>query len=292
MMSDRTVQLVRRLEAYPIAPSGHTEDPPDNLDAVSWIPSSAAGFGYIGKKADNYLLARKNATRVLTGYSKWKSSYRFSPDKSFARTQLAMRAHPKIRHVWGRAFHHIHIEGLIGQPLLLRLMEVDTPIYIGKDIHKDMPYCILEATADGGTCYCIDFSKFDASVSSGLVLGDDSLFVTPIPICKPADIQCFFALFGLTTSDKIQYRVARLERRREMTRARPALHHVYEQLSDVGLVRPIRPDNLDAVSWIPSSAAGFGYIGKKADNYLLARKNATRALTGYSKWEFLPFRPR
>nr|QIJ56918.1 RNA-directed RNA polymerase [Scaphoideus titanus-associated partiti-like virus 1] len=258
---------------------------PDHFDEVSWIPSSAAGFGYVGLKKDNYLLARKNATRALYGFSKYRDSYRFVPDKAYARTQLALRANPKIRHVWGRAFHHILIEGLIGQPLIDKLMLNDTPIYIGRDIHKDMPYVILKAIQDGGTCYCIDFSKFDASACSGLVhiawtilhelivindhvdrlvfdfcyslftntpvimpdgklfivrsgvpsgsyftqlidsivnmlminmlcyttsvsfpslkvLGDDSLFVTEVPIAELPEIGAFFAQFGLTISDK------------------------------------------------------------------------------------------
>lgn len=142
---------------------------PDQFDKVSWIPSSSAGYGYVGKKRDNYPLARRNATRALYGFAKWRSRYRFVPDKAFARTQLSLRSHPKVRHVWGRAFHHILIEGLIGQPFIQNCMQYDTPIYIGKDIHKDMPYVILRAMQNGGTCYCIDFSKFDASVCSQLV---------------------------------------------------------------------------------------------------------------------------
>lgn len=258
---------------------------PDQFDLVSWISSSAAGYGYIGPKCDNYPLARRNATRALYGFAKWRNLYRFVPDKAFARTQLSLRTHPKIRHVWGRAFHHILIEGLIGQPLLQALMLHDTPIYIGKDIHKDMPYLIIKAMANGGTCYCLDFSKFDASVCSFLVdcawrllyeclaindhvdqlvfdfcfslftntpllmpdgrlylvtsgvpsgsyftqlidsivnllciymfqlsstsqvfptkvLGDDSLFVTPLPVCEDSELSSFFAPLGLTVSEK------------------------------------------------------------------------------------------
>lgn len=148
-----------------------------------------------------------------------------------------------------------------------------------------MPAVILSATSQGGTCYCIDFSKFDSSVCSFLVhtawtilaelmhfptkldrlvfdfcyslfmntplvmpdgrlyvvssgvtsgsyftqiidsivnmiviymfmhstsrtfyplkvLGDNSLFVTPQPLCEPDDIPRYFAKLGLTISDK------------------------------------------------------------------------------------------
>lgn len=80
-----------------------------------------------------------------------------------------MRANPKIRHVWGHAIHHILIKRLISQPLLDGLMKHETPIYIGKDIHKDMPYLILKATKDCGTFYCLDFSKFDSTIPGSLV---------------------------------------------------------------------------------------------------------------------------
>lgn len=62
------------------------------IDKVYWIPSSAAGYGYVGQKKDNYLLARRNATRALFGFDRWRERYRFVPDKAYARNQLALRA--------------------------------------------------------------------------------------------------------------------------------------------------------------------------------------------------------
>lgn len=142
----------------------------DNLDKVAYVASSSADYGYVGSKANNFLLARRNATRALYGYKKYRSNYRFVPDKAYARTQLALKANPKIRHVWGRAFHHILIEGLIAQPLIQQIMLNETPIYIGRDIHKDLPYRITQLSSLGNPVYCIDFSSFDSTVCDFLVV--------------------------------------------------------------------------------------------------------------------------
>lgn len=171
-----------------------------NIDKVYWIPSSAAGYGYVGPKKDNYHLARRNATRALFGYDRWRDQYRFVPDKAYARNQLALRATPKIRHVWGRAFHHFLIEGLIGRPLLERLVQHDTPIYIGRDIHKDMPAVTLAATTQGGTCYCIDFSKFDSSVCSFLVHTAWTILLECLLLATPLERLVFDFRYALFTN--------------------------------------------------------------------------------------------
>lgn len=144
--------------------------PTNKMDTVKWIPSSAAGYNYIGPKRDNYPLARKNASRALYHFQRFGDSYRMRPDKAFARSQLALRASPKIRHVWGRAFHHILIESLIGQPLVDMLLHNDNPIYIGRNLIKEMPASISLLASDASSWYyCLDFSKFDASVNRYLV---------------------------------------------------------------------------------------------------------------------------
>uniref|UniRef100_A0A8D8TS15 Genome polyprotein n=1 Tax=Cacopsylla melanoneura TaxID=428564 RepID=A0A8D8TS15_9HEMI len=48
-------------------------------------------------------------------------------------------------------------------------MLTDTPIYMGRDIHKDMPYDITRLNSDCPFYYCLDFSKFDASICHGMV---------------------------------------------------------------------------------------------------------------------------
>jgi len=136
---------------------------------VEYQGSAAAGYGYHGKKRDNFRLARRNALRALRGYKRHEKNYRFVPDKAFARTQLATKLNPKLRHVWGRAFHHILIEGLFACPLYSALKRCNTPVFVGRDIHKDMPSQILSLLANKEYLYCLDFSKFDASLSSYLI---------------------------------------------------------------------------------------------------------------------------
>jgi hypothetical protein len=142
----------------------------NNVDNVFWWPNTSAGWGYIGKKRDNYALATSNAYRALYDFGRFGNEYRFVPDKAFARSQLALRANPKIRHVWGRAFHNILIEGLTAQPIIERAMSIDTPIYIGRDLHKDLPFTIIrQLRDDNSVCYGLDFSAFDARMNSYLV---------------------------------------------------------------------------------------------------------------------------
>ncbi|XP_014230682.1 uncharacterized protein LOC106655011 [Trichogramma pretiosum] len=143
--------------------------PRDLIDTIVWNPASAAGLGYKGKKKDNYDLAKVNALRALKDFTLYRNNYQFVPDKAFSRTQLALRSNPKLRHVWGRAFHHILIEGMVAQPLISRLLAEDTPIYMGRDMHKQMPTDIHLLIQVGFTAFCLDFSKFDASVNSFLV---------------------------------------------------------------------------------------------------------------------------
>ena len=61
---------------------------------------TAAGWGYLGKKDEkNHGLAVKNAYRALRDYHFWRDKYLFVPYKAFARSQLALKITPKIRHV-------------------------------------------------------------------------------------------------------------------------------------------------------------------------------------------------
>ncbi|CAH0389282.1 unnamed protein product [Bemisia tabaci] len=146
-----------------------TPIPTNQLDKVVWQPNTSAGYGYIGHKRDNYLKARSNASRTLYDFDKWREIYRPVPDKAFARCQLTLRANAKVRHIWGRPFHHILLEGCIAQPILEKLLYNDNPIYIGKDLHKDLPYDILRLMEEGGTAYCLDFSRFDSTLCRGMI---------------------------------------------------------------------------------------------------------------------------
>ncbi|APG78353.1 RdRp [Xinzhou partiti-like virus 1] len=136
-----------------------------HLDAVSFVGSSAAGYGYVGNKRDNYLVARGHATSNLANFRRWGSKLRLTPYKAYSRTQLALRADPKIRHVWGAPFHTILIEGTIAQPIIVNLQLYDQPIYIGKDMFKELPYTLNRLLRDNFFAYCIDISAFDSSVN-------------------------------------------------------------------------------------------------------------------------------
>lgn len=139
------------------------------MDSVRYIPTSAAGYGFIGNKASNYIEARSRAFAALARFQQYGKDFKFLPDKAFARTQLALKANPKIRHVWGRSFPNILIEGLFAQPLINAIVRTNTPIYIGRDLHKDMPYDIAKLLADKREICCLDYSKFDAQVNAQLV---------------------------------------------------------------------------------------------------------------------------
>lgn len=144
--------------------------PMNELDRVRWVSSSAAGYGYENKKkGDCYLQARRNASRAYYEFIQKGDHYKMVPDKAFARSQLAKKVEPKIRHVWGRAFHHILMEGTIAQPLIERASVIPTPLYLSRDLHLDMPCDIHVLLANGDWAHCLDFSSFDATVPSALI---------------------------------------------------------------------------------------------------------------------------
>lgn len=164
------LDYAKRIVLDKLAPLRNTPLIPSNqMDSVKWIPSSAAGYGYIGKKRDNYLIARKRASQALYHFQRFQANYRFTPDMAFARCQVGALNKPKIRHVWGRAFHHILIEGLLVQNLLCKLPQVETPLYIGFNIFKDLPYKIRTLFKYPSVAYCLDFSSFDATVNNALL---------------------------------------------------------------------------------------------------------------------------
>lgn len=142
--------------------------PMSNLDVVPWISTSSAGYGYHGLKRDNYRLARGRATSNLVHFNAEPHTFKSTPWKAFARTQLALRENPKIRHVWGAPFHHILIEGTIAAPIINNLTIHDTPIYIGRNLFKDLPLDIADLATDH-YIYCLDISRFDASVNTQFI---------------------------------------------------------------------------------------------------------------------------
>ncbi len=143
--------------------------PMNCLDKVAYVRSSAAGYGYTGLKRDNYLLARAHATSNLANFVRWGTEFRFTPYKAFSRTQLALRADPKIRHVWGAPFHTILIEGTIAQPIIQNLQLNDQPIFVGRDMFKELPSVIHRLMREDHFAYCLDLSSFDSSINTWFI---------------------------------------------------------------------------------------------------------------------------
>lgn len=141
------------------------------LDTVPYVGSTSAGYGYDGrKKRDVYLLARARATANLCNFLEHPDTYLPTPSMAFARTQLAPVTEPKVRHVFGAPFHQILLEGCLAAPIIERLSSHQSPIFIGRNIFKDAPPCaILHLQDPKPLCYCLDFSKFDTSVSHYLI---------------------------------------------------------------------------------------------------------------------------
>jgi hypothetical protein len=180
-LDDKYSNFVRRNQSFKRAKEAVRNDfksfigikPLDSseIDKVIWRKGSAAGWSYPGlKKRDCYPIARNNAIRALRDFDRYRDKYRFTPDKAFARSQLAKRDTPKIRHVWGRDFHSFLIEALFAQPLTEQLILHESPILIGRDIHKDLPYDMISLIRDDRRIAIgIDFSGFDSSICRQLI---------------------------------------------------------------------------------------------------------------------------
>ena len=137
------------------------------LPFVDFKPSTAAGYGYIGSKIENHSLAVSNAYKAIRDFHFYRNEYTFVPFKAFARSQLALRANPKIRHIWAPPFHTIFIESLMAEPLIKQYTLRESPFYIGKDMFASMPADISKAFHEPDVhVYCIDLSCFDANVNT------------------------------------------------------------------------------------------------------------------------------
>lgn len=114
-----------------------------NLEAVPFIPSSSAGWGYVGKKGDsgNHEKAISKAVSSLLWWLETKENrtprpFRYRPDLAWTRTQMATFEGPKIRHVWGEAFENVILEGITASPLIKAYQQVGYPMPIGINIYR------------------------------------------------------------------------------------------------------------------------------------------------------------
>ncbi|UXX19071.1 RNA-dependent RNA polymerase [Jilin partiti-like virus 1] len=130
----------------------------DSLGEVPYIPTSSAGWKYKGPKGapGNHELAISRAVGSLYA---WLDSqrpdrdnyprFRYTPDLAFTRTQLMTMDSPKIRHVWGKAFHNIILEGMSASPLIHYYSRIGQPIVVGVHLYKKLPYLIRTCLWDG-----------------------------------------------------------------------------------------------------------------------------------------------
>nr|WIL96134.1 RNA-dependent RNA polymerase [Carrot cryptic virus 3] len=148
-----------------------------DFDLVPIEASSAAGYGYQGKKgeANNFKRAKNIANALVRTFAEHKaeSGEQFArdhvinnstPDVAFTRTQLAKLPTIKVRNVFGEAFHYILIEGLSASPLLEGFKRADTFYVTGKDPTSYVPKYLYQQQQQPGWFIALDWSKFDATV--------------------------------------------------------------------------------------------------------------------------------
>lgn len=153
-----------------------------DLASVPFIASSSSGWGYIGKKGaeGNHRLAIQRANAYLLW---WRDNqegisfrpYRYHPDLAWTRTQLCDQTSTKIRHVWGKSFENIILEGITAAPLIDAYRASDSPIVIGMNTFKRLPLIISKACSGSPDSPLpqygigIDFKSFDSSPQPWLI---------------------------------------------------------------------------------------------------------------------------
>lgn len=151
----------------------------DALADVPFIPSSSAGWGYIGTKGapNNHEKAINRSVYSLNAWLETKKGlavtpFRYAPDLAWTRTQLGTFASPKIRHVWGEAFENVILEGMTAAPLITAYQAKGEPMPIGIHIYKRLPE-IINTTLNHNTephhGVGLDIKSFDTSVMPWLI---------------------------------------------------------------------------------------------------------------------------
>lgn len=143
-----------------------------DFDAVKWISSSAAGYGYPGRKGDpgNYEKAKRTAITIAEALDHDRSYgpraiQESTPDIAFTRTQMSqLKAKTKVRNVWGEAFHYVLLEGLFADPIIRQFKRMTTFYFIGRDPLLAVPALIEEIVSQKDYVYMFDWSGFDATV--------------------------------------------------------------------------------------------------------------------------------
>jgi hypothetical protein len=150
------------------------------LDSVRYESSSAAGYGFQGKKGpfkdketqNNHWKAIRIAKKMALDYydSKGESLAKQISDSTpyigYTRTQLTnLNEKLKVRAVWGAPFQHILLEGLSAQPFIDSVSMADCFLHLGQDPLESVPRLIHEVTHGCTWSYTFDWSSFDATTS-------------------------------------------------------------------------------------------------------------------------------
>jgi hypothetical protein len=141
------------MKEFKSIPTIHSMDLLTQLDCVRYDATTAAGYGYIGKKAEPGGLNDKKATsicRKLIGelkdgnISMNETVKNVAPYIAHTRTQLTEYARKlKVRPVWGIPFHMFKIGSMTSQPYNDYFIEAPSEFYtIGKDPRTEVPRLI------------------------------------------------------------------------------------------------------------------------------------------------------
>lgn len=164
-----TKQYVERIfrQITPVTAKSYNE-----LDTVKWVRSSAAGYGYIGRKDenDNYKIARKTAYTIAETLNHDRTYgplaiENSTPDVAFTRTQLSqLKVKNKVRNVWGEAFHYVLLEGLFADPIIEMFKRVKSFYYLGYNPLFGVPALVEEILTQNDFVYMFDWTQFDSTV--------------------------------------------------------------------------------------------------------------------------------
>jgi hypothetical protein len=156
--------------------------PRTDLDQVSYVSSSSAGYGYQGKKGEfKDKNSKNNHWKAITRAKKMALNYHDAQDKGECITDAIMNSTPyigytrtqltditeklKVRNVWGSPFHHILLEGLAAQPMIEQFVNKNSFIHIGGDPLATVAERISQLNDKYTWLYTYDWSKFDATCS-------------------------------------------------------------------------------------------------------------------------------
>lgn len=119
--------------------------------------NTSAGLPSLVKKADAITYGLNRAAQTIEGFKNP------NPCIAYKRTQGGN----KTRLVWGYPLDMTLIEAKFARPLTDLFLRIDTPMAFG--MSKMTLGCLLETRVNKRNIVCLDYSKFDASISAKLI---------------------------------------------------------------------------------------------------------------------------